>query len=113
MGVDDFGVKYVGKEHADHLIKTLEGHYVKILVDWEGKLYCGITLEWNYIKSFLDISMPGYIDELRARYQHEMPSQPQHSPYRAPPKVYGTAAQNTIPDDITVKIDEKRFKATQ
>ena len=35
--VDDFGVKYVDKEHADHLIKTLEGHYDKISVDWEGK----------------------------------------------------------------------------
>ena len=43
--VDDFGVKYVGKENVDHLIKTLERHYDKILVDWEGRLCCGITLE--------------------------------------------------------------------
>ena len=42
--VDDFGVKCVGKEHADHLIKPLERHYDKTLVDWDGKLYCGITL---------------------------------------------------------------------
>ena len=68
--MDDFGVKYVGKEYADHLINTLEGHYNKISVDWEGKLYCGINLEWNYKEKFLDISMPGYIDKLRARYQH-------------------------------------------
>ena len=57
--VDEFGVKYVGKEHADYLIKTLERQYNKISVDWEGKLYCGITLEWNYDKRFLDISIPG------------------------------------------------------
>ena len=57
--------------------------------------------------------MSGYIDKLRARYQHEMPSHPQHSPYRAPPKVYDTAAQDTIPDDVTAKIDEKRVKAIQ
>ena len=25
--VDDFGVKYVRKEHADHLIATLKEHY--------------------------------------------------------------------------------------
>ena len=25
--VDDFGVKYVGKEHADHLIAVLKEHY--------------------------------------------------------------------------------------
>ena len=57
--------------------------------------------------------MPGYIDKLQARYQHEMPSHPQHSPYRAPPKVYGTAAQDAIPDNVTAKIDEKRVKAIQ
>ena len=57
--------------------------------------------------------MPGYIDKLRARYQHEMTSHPQHSPYKASPKVYGTAAQNTIPDDVTAKLDEKRVKAIQ
>ena len=111
--VDDFGVKYVGKEHADHLIKTLEANYDKMLVDWEGKLYCGITLEWNYEEAFLDISMPGYIDKLRARYKYEMPSWLQHSPYKAPPKVYGKAAQSTIPDDVTAKLDEKRVKAIQ
>ena len=40
------------------------------------QLYCGITLEWNYEERFLDISMPGYIDKLQARYQNEMPSRP-------------------------------------
>ena len=34
--VDDFGVKFVGKEHAEHLKMTLEQYY-KITVDWEGK----------------------------------------------------------------------------
>ena len=57
--------------------------------------------------------MPGYIDKLRARYKHEMPNRPQHSPYKAPPKVYGKAAQDTIPDDITAKLDGKRVKAIQ
>ena len=33
--VDDFGVKYVGKDHADHLLKTLEQHY-KVTSDWTG-----------------------------------------------------------------------------
>eukprot|EP00956_Cyclotella_meneghiniana_P031758 scaffold84459_cov26-Cyclotella_meneghiniana.AAC.1 len=33
--VDDFGVKYVGKEHAQHLIDTLKQHY-KLAEDWDG-----------------------------------------------------------------------------
>ena len=34
--VDDFGVKYVEKEHARHLISALKEHY-EISEDWEGK----------------------------------------------------------------------------
>ena len=34
--VDDFGVKYIGKIHADHLLTVLQTHY-KISRDWSGK----------------------------------------------------------------------------
>ena len=34
--VDDFGVKYIGKEHADHLIQCLRNHYKEIEIDWAG-----------------------------------------------------------------------------
>ena len=40
--VDDFGVKYVGKENV-HLLKTLKKDY-NLDEDWEGSLYCGIKL---------------------------------------------------------------------
>ena len=42
--VDDFGVKYVGEEHANHLIAVLSEHYV-VEKDWKGEKYCGITLD--------------------------------------------------------------------
>jgi hypothetical protein len=42
--VDDFGVKYVGKEHVQHLKNTLEEHY-KLTCDWTGTRYIGITLD--------------------------------------------------------------------
>ena len=45
---DDFGVKYVGKEHAKHLVDALEEHY-EISQDWEGKkilrTYLGMGLQ--------------------------------------------------------------------
>ena len=44
---DDFGVKYVGEEHAQHLKNTLEAHY-KLTCDWTGTRYIGITLDWDY-----------------------------------------------------------------
>lgn len=56
--VDDFGIKYVGKEHANHLIAALNDYTLS--VDWKGDLFCGITLAWNYKDRYLDISMPGY-----------------------------------------------------
>ena len=45
--VDDFGVKYVGKEHADHLIQCIKQKY-ELTEDWSGNLYCGIRLTWDY-----------------------------------------------------------------
>ena len=33
--VNDFGVKYMGKEHAEHLIGVLKQDY-EINTDWEG-----------------------------------------------------------------------------
>jgi hypothetical protein len=33
--VDDFGVKYVGREHVHHLIQVLKSNY-EIEVEWEG-----------------------------------------------------------------------------
>jgi hypothetical protein len=43
--VDDFGVKYVGEEHAQHLLETIRSYY-KCSADWEGERYCGLTLKW-------------------------------------------------------------------
>ena len=37
--VDNFGVKYVGKEHADHLISCLKKETYKLTEDWTGDLY--------------------------------------------------------------------------
>ena len=41
--VHDFGIKYIGEEHAKHLLDVLREHYT-MEVDLEGKLYCGISL---------------------------------------------------------------------
>jgi hypothetical protein len=98
--VDDFGVKYVGKEHAQHLLDTLRQYY-ETSADWDGTLYCGITLKWNYMSRTLDISMPGYVQSALHKYQHPKPKHPQHSPYPAPTIQYGAKQQMTDPIDTT------------
>jgi hypothetical protein len=45
--VDDFAVKYVTKSDANHLRDALLQHY-EITTDWEGTVYSGITLDWDY-----------------------------------------------------------------
>ena len=59
--VDDFGIVFVEWEQADHLMSALTMHYENITIDWEGKLYCGIKIIWDYIKWYVDISMPRYV----------------------------------------------------
>ena len=95
--VDDFGIKYVGKEHADHLLNALKQHYT-LDIDWTGSLYCGIALKWDYHNKTVDISMPGYIKKVLQRFQHKC-SKPQHSPYQCAPKQYGKSAQLPLPPD--------------
>jgi hypothetical protein len=55
--VDDFGVKYVGREHAEHLMTCIKKNY-NISSDWNGTAYCGLTLDWDYNKHTVDLSMP-------------------------------------------------------
>jgi hypothetical protein len=54
--VDDFGVKYVGREHAEHLMACIRKNY-KISSVWNGGAYCGLTLDWNYKKRTVDLSV--------------------------------------------------------
>jgi hypothetical protein len=72
--VDNFGVMYVGQEHAEHLKAALEENY-EISTDWEGALYCGIKLTWDCAAHTVGLSMPGYISAVLHRFQHP----PQHA----------------------------------
>ncbi len=42
--INSFGVKYVGKENAQHLLDTVR-HYYKCSCNWKGERYCGLSLK--------------------------------------------------------------------
>jgi hypothetical protein len=65
--VDDFGIHYEGKQHAHHLIAALKQDYKAVTTDWDGTLFCGITLNWDYQARFL--SMPGYVVKALQEFQ--------------------------------------------
>ncbi len=60
--VDGFGIKYVGKEHAQHLKNTLKEHY-KLTCNLTGKQYIRITLDWDCNKHHVHLSMPNYVQK--------------------------------------------------
>ena len=70
--VNDFGVKYFDKDNTQHLIDVLDKHY-DITVDWTGRNYCGLTLKWHYKDGYVDVSMPGYIEQALEQFQHAKP----------------------------------------
>ena len=69
--VDDFGVKYVGEEHAQHLIDVLKEHY-EVAEDWKGEKYGGITLDWDYLKRKVHMSMTGYTSDALICFKHDL-----------------------------------------
>ena len=59
--VDDFGVKYVGEEHAQHLLKMIQKYY-QCSIEKEGEQYCGLIIKWDYPGRKVHLSMPNYIE---------------------------------------------------
>jgi hypothetical protein len=90
--VDDFGVEYVGREHAEHLMACIKIKY-NISSDWNGTAYCGLTLDWDYENCTVELYMPGYIKAALHKYQHPAPALPEHSPHMWSPPIYGAKTQ--------------------
>jgi hypothetical protein len=91
--VDDFGVKYEGEEHAQHLIAVLQEHY-KIKADWTGNGYVGTHLHWDYDKQQVHLYMPGYVEKALIQFGHKLrKNKTNHSPTHQ----YNTEPRNNMP----------------
>jgi hypothetical protein len=90
--VDYFAVKYVGKQHAEHLRNTLLKTY-ELTTEWARMVYSGITLKWDYKNRTCDTYMPGYISNVLSKFQHDAPKHLQHTPARYVTPVYGAKTQ--------------------
>ena len=111
--VDDFGVQYTGREHAEHLLHALNQNY-EVTSDWTGSKFAGIDLAWDYNKRSCRLSMNGYIKEVLIRFGHPQPTSPQHSPHRHRPIVYGAKAQYEPTDiDTSPPLPEAGIKRVQ
>ncbi len=103
LTVDDFTVKYVNQEDADHLIKVIAKHY-PMTVDKEATKYIGLTIEWDYKKTTARISMPGYLEKTFTKFNHVAPSKIQNSPHPHVAPKYGTKVQYAAHDDVSPQL---------
>jgi hypothetical protein len=96
--VDDFAVKYVGNQHAEHLRNALLRTY-ELTTDWTATVNSGMTLKWDYKNRTCDISIPGYVSNVLSKFQHDAPKHPQHTPSQYVTPVYGAKTQYATKDE--------------
>lgn len=111
--VDDFGIKYKGKEHADHLISVLEELY-EITTDWTGCKYLGIVIDYDRKARTMRLSMPGYIDNAIEKFgAKDFPAA--DSPLVYVPPAYGQKQQHvdTTANDSQLLSKERKTRIQQ
>jgi hypothetical protein len=102
----NFGIKYVGREHSEHLAFILHEHY-KCKLEWEGQQYLGMHINWVYTGRAVHISMLDYVPEALTQFQHPPPRILQHQLYPHVKPNYGTKAQFTEDVDTSSLLDKK------
>jgi len=110
--VDDFGVKYVGEENAQHLLDTVQKYY-KCSCDWKGERYCRLTIKWDYAGRKVHLSMPGYVQKALTRFQHPPPPKRQDQPYPHVKPSYGAKTQYSQEDDDSPALSKAGKKFIQ
>ena len=106
LAVDEFGIKYEHQEDITHILDALKSIY-KIYEDWDGKLYCGINLIWDYYKGEVTVSMPNYVKRALQRFQHPNPKLSQYASHQCTLPNYGAAKQLATPLDTSPPIPEE------
>ena len=106
----------MSKEHALHLLKTLEQNY-KITTDWKGTKFARIDLAWDYNARHANwtyrISMDGYIANVLLKYGHPSPKKTQLSAHKNRKVIYGVKEQLYPEDDTTPPLDSQGKKRVQ
>jgi hypothetical protein len=110
--VDDFGIKYVCEQHADHLINAVKNLY-GVSLDWTGSLYCGLTLKWDYRKRTVNVSMPGYIAAALHKFQPPPPIKAQDAPHNWTQPVNGSKVQYAADKDNSDLFEPKTITLIQ
>jgi hypothetical protein len=96
--VDDFGIKYKGKDNAEYLLQTLR-HIYNITVDWTGERYLGMHVTRDRCNNTISLSMPGYIEQVLKKLNVHKHKNDTHSPCIYTPPSYGAKVQYSEQDN--------------
>ena len=110
--VNDFGIKYYSQDDANHLIQALRTAY-KITIDMKGKQYCGLDLNWQYDKGYVDVSMNKFVTTTLDKLQHKQSSRPQHAPHDWVKPTYSTKPQLAHNEDDSPKLNTQETNKIQ
>jgi hypothetical protein len=106
--VDDFGIKYKGKEHGEHLISALREEYT-LKTDWVGKTYVGLTIDFDRTARTCTVSMAGYVERALERFHVTKSQSNTNSPAAYTPPRYGKHVQlNTVDTSPELAPDERK-----
>ena len=80
-------------------------------MDWGGTSFRGITLKWNYDgEKWVELSLPGYIEKILARFCHPQPKRPQDSPHPAPPTKFTRTTPTQQSVDTSPRLNGQGIK---
>ena len=75
-------------EDAYHLTNSII-KYIKCSINLEGQSYLGLSLDLNYSKKYVDVSIPGYTPTELHKLQHKPLAPYQDDPHPWNKPVYG------------------------
>ena len=72
---------FLSRHRVKYFLQAIKNHY-DYHIDHEGRHYIGLTLDWNYQRGYVDVSMPQYIPKLLEQLKHPLPQKPEYSPHK-------------------------------
>jgi hypothetical protein len=72
-----------------------------------------LTLDWDYKKRTVDLSIPGYIKAALHKYQHPAPAHPEHAPHTWNPPIYGAKTQSVNDETTSPALSDKDVNKLQ
>ena len=94
--------------YALDLKQTLEENYT-VTAELDGKMYIGITLDWDYTRRKVHLSMPGYVGKALNQFSHKLQKK-QDQPYPSAPIRYGAKKQYATQQSTALLLDKNGKK---